>query len=218
MKFEWNDRTTDGRYSLTAKPTDYDGCPVIDSLNVDWSPLTLHDDLMCVASVLSFSSYLSGQIILPKKVSPEVAQGIQEFLSPTWTTIAPVEFEPRANPIADGQLVVSNRFEDWERVPSQLGKPRTSTLIIRKASDFAGVIASSHGAILSSNAEELGFVNRGCAALPIIAVALLYAETYHASSLMLTPSVYDLMTKDDLIAVRKLLQTCKVGLTLADLE
>lgn len=214
MKLEWNGRTSDGRYSLTANPLDYDGWPVINTLYADWSPLTVHDDLMAVASILTFSSYLSGQVILPRKVSPEVAQGIQEFLSPTWVSVSPIEFEPRANPVADGQLVVTNRFEDWERFPSQLGKPRTSTLVVRKSSEFAGAISSSHGAILSSNAEEIGAVNRGCSAFPLIAVSLIYAETYHASGLMLTPSISDLMNEREFLSAQKLLQTCKVGLSL----
>lgn len=214
MKLEWNGRTVSGRYSLTAIPTDYDGAPEIDTLYLDWSPLTLHDDLLAVASILSFSTYFSGQIVLPRRVSPEVAQGIQEFLAPTWTSISPIEFEPRANPIAEGNLLVTTEFTDWGRVPSQLGKPRTSSLIVRKASEFAGVISSSHGAIVSSNAEEMGCVNRGCGAFPLIAVALIYAETYHASNLILAPSVHELMTEVQMSAVRKLLQTCKVGLSM----
>lgn len=211
MKIYWNGRTHDGRYEMKAEPGEYDGIPPISSFLLDKEPLFYNDDIMSVASVLLFGEYTSGWLSTPRKVSPEVAEAIQTYLHPTWVGVSPVEFEPRANPSGEGTLLVTNRISMWGRKVSKWGEPRTSTICVLPASEFAGGLASPNGLFVASNAHLLGMMSvRQSPLLPSLAAALLFCETFRASSIMLEPE--DDLSEEEFRKVRDLLASCKISL------
>lgn len=212
MKFELTGRLPDGRFGIKATPQEYDGVPVIDTLTFDREPLFLHDDLVSVASILAFGEYCSGSLSLPRRTSPEVVKAIEEYLNPIWVSVSPVEFEPRANPQGDGVLLMENNLRRFGEFRSEWGRPRNSTLCIVPASQFGGAIASADGLIMASNAAIMGsFATSATSTNAELAVALLFAETFRAGTILLGPS-YNI---DDYQFNRlyKLLFSCKISLS-----
>lgn len=211
MKIEWTGRLADGRFGISATPQEYDGIPTIDTLTFDREPLSVHDDVVSVASILAFGEYCSGSLSLPRRTSPEVVKAIEEYLDPVWVSISPVEFESRANPQGEGVLLLDNDMRNFGSFASEWGEPRNSTLCVVPASEFGGAIASPDGMILASNASTLGaFTNPGFSLCPELAVALLFAESFRAGTISLGPN-YDL-EDDQFYRLYKLLFSCKITL------
>lgn len=213
MELIYTGRSQNGRFSITCKPEAQDGVPPLSELNFDWDIPLVHDDAMSVSSVLAFGSYASGPIKLPKKVSPEVASAIEAFLAPTWVSVSPVEFEPRANAITSGTLYVSGTLERWHRIPSETGMPRNESLVVLPSSEFTGFLASTDGLILASNGPVLSkMVTTSHYVYPYLSLATLFAESFHADTVILDEDLSDRIGVEEFERARNLMQSCRISL------
>lgn len=213
MKLQWVGRTNEGRFALSAEGEAYDATPPVAQLIMDKDPLIIHDDILCVVSVLLYGSYISGPVSLPRRASVEVAQAIERFVAPAWTSVSPVEPEPRANPVGEGDIVLS-----WGELPrevqlSEWGKPRVTRLHISPAGQYAGWLLSMDMMIVASNAFLHSAMGDQLAALPYVAMAALFAETFRANTIVL-PANHGL---DEATFARAsdLLASCKLNLRVA---
>lgn len=213
MELIYSGRSQNGRFSITCKPEAQDGVPPLSELHFDWDIPLVHDDAMAVASVLAFGTYASGPLKLPKKVSPEVASAIESFLAPTWVSVSPVEFEPRANAITTGVLYVSSQIERWHRVPSETGMPRNESLVVLPASEFTGFLVSTDGLILASNGPVLSeLVAPRQFVYPYLSLATLFAESFHADTVILDDDLSERIDDAEFARARDLMQSCRISL------
>lgn len=217
MKIEWESRRSDGRFAIHATSEDYDATPSIQSLFLDKDPLIVQDELLSIASVLAFGEYTSGNLSLPRKVSPEVAIAIEEFLSPTWVSVSPINFEPRANSTGECVLVLTSELARWGKTPSQWGQPRNSTFVVLPSSEFTGFLYSPEGMMIGSNANMLAaFGAPEHFVRPYLAMALLFAETYHAKEVKLDSDLAKKVSPKEFARLKKLVASGKIALGLVD--
>lgn len=213
MELIYAGRSQNGRYSITCNPESQDGIPPIAELHFDWDVPQIHDDAMSVASVLAFGRYASGPLKLPKKVSPEVASAIERFLEPSWVSISPIEFEPRANAITTGSLFVTGKLENWHSVKSVTGEPRNESLVVLPSSEFAGFLVSADGLIISSNAPVLAsLAKRDEFVFPYLALATLFAEAFHARTVVLDEDLSAEIGEKEFTKAKGLMQSCRISL------
>lgn len=211
MKITWESNGSDGRLRIEAQPETYDGHPPIPTFYLEKQPLLVHDDVLAVAGVLLFGEYCSGNLTLPRKVSPEVAKAIQNFCDPGWVSVVPVELEPRRNPLGDGILYLSEALVDM-KPRSEWGNPRVSTLVSLDAEEFSGTLFSHHGLVTNSNARAISKFSQNSRVFAQVAVALIYAETFFATTVHLSPRLADQISSDEERKLRELLASCKYSL------
>lgn len=213
MELTYSGRTQTGRFSVLCSPGPQDGIPPLSELHFDWDMPQIHDDAMSVASVLTFGRFASGPLSLPRKVSPEVASAIERFLAPSWVSVSPIEFEPRANSVTSGALYVTGRLENWHTVPSITGEPRNESLVVLSSSDFTGYLVSSDGLIMSSNAPVLArMMEKEDSALPYLAIATLFAESFHADTIVLEDDLSAMIGHREFVRAQDLMQSCRLSL------
>lgn len=206
-------REQTGRYKIQAVVEPQDAVPPVDCLTFDLDPLTIHDDVVSVASVLAFGDYVSGNLSLPKKVAPEVARAIENFLEPVWVSVSPIEFEPRANSVVSSRLIVSAKLSDWHSTESVWGAPRNESLTILPAAEFSGFLASTDGLIVASNAAILSHMGRdSLRVFPYLAVAAIYSESFHANTLVLDEELSAQIDDSEFERARSLLHSCRLSL------
>lgn len=214
MKLTWQGRGSDGRYRLNADPDTYDGYPPVSELLLEHDPLIVHDDVLAVASILVFGEYCSGGVSLPRKVSPEVAVAIEQYLSPVWVQPSPVEFVPRANPTGDGALFLTRNIAEM-KPRSVWGERRVSTLVSLDAHDFSGTLVSTHGIITNSNASAIAaFSGGGNRISAHLAVGLIYSESFFAGTIVLAEDIAREASRGEIDRARRLLSSCKINLVL----
>lgn len=218
MKIQYRGRVQDGRFLLTATPDSQDATPTFNELSFDWDPVFKNDDILSVAAVLAFGAQCSGPLTLPRHVSPEVAQAIEEFISPVWVSVSPITFEPRANPMATGRLKVTSDLSKWKLESSTFGEQRVESLAVLPASQFSGFITSPDGVIVASNAQEMAALGQPANyVLPFIAVAALYAETLHCYTIELESDLAGKIDAETFRSVQKLLLSCRLSLVMPGL-
>ena len=211
MLINWRGRDGLGRVGFNAVPGQYDAVPPIESLLVDRDLSLITDDVLSLSGFLAFLPYCSGSTTLPRKVSPELAQAMEASMSPAWSQISPVEFEPRAAPVGDGFLFVDSEFTAPAPLPNIWGMPRNMSVSVLDAAEWAGSILSMDSLAVASNAAILSkCAPSSLAFTPYLAVALLYMESYRCGTLVVPD---DVLSDDDAWQrVKQLVSACKFSL------
>lgn len=189
MKIKWVANDGYGRFGFKAEPGEYDGVPPLDSLLFDGTPATISNDRMSAAAALAFGEFTSGELELPKDITPEVAGAVQDFLLPRRVFPGPVHFAARALPDGETRLLLNPGLEEPELdTHNEWGAAREVLLDLRPAGTWAGQLASVERISLATNAPLFGAqyaeddVRRVHAS---IAVALIFAESLKARTLVL---------------------------------
>lgn len=189
MKISWIANDGYGRFGLNAQPGEYDGVPLIDSLLFDGTPLIMSNDRMSAAAALAFGEFISGELELPKDITPEMAGAIQDFVLPRKVFPGPISFSARGLPDGDTRLLLNPGLEHAKLQPNnEWGAPREVLLDLRSSATWAGQIASVDTISLASNSVLFGAsyadndVRRIHAS---IAVALIFAESLKAQTIVL---------------------------------
>lgn len=211
MKISWNTRDGVGRFGFHAEPEFYDADPPFRNLYVDRDMLLVSNDVLALAGFLAFGNYCSGSVSLPRKVSPELARSMQEFVDPLWLQVSPIEFEPMKAPDGEGFAFVSDSFRSDAVLPNNWGNPRNVTISVLDSSEWSGHLVATDRLIVASNARMFrNFSTEAYSFGSYLAVALLYMESYRCTTLV----VPDEAVRDEHVWSRYslLLNACKLGL------
>lgn len=216
MKISWIANDGYGRFGLNAQPGEYDGVPLIDSLLFDGTPRIISNDRMCAAAALAFGEFISGELELPRDITPEMAGAIQDFLFPRKVFPGPISFSARGLPDGETQLLLNPGLGHAKlQANNEWGAAREVSLDIRSSATWAGQIASVDTISLASNSIFFGAsyadddVRRIHAS---IAVALIFAESLKARTIVL-PKKYA-ANGDHVDILIQFLAPCGMGIEL----
>ncbi|WP_282852882.1 hypothetical protein [Gulosibacter sediminis] len=190
MKLSWADAGLNGRYYFEAQPGEYDGVPPIGQLLVDRDALFLKNDVINLASFLVFAPFVSGELILPRKVSAELAEAMQDYLAPAWCGIFPLDLNPTEAPQGDGMALLNIPGHETTKLPNQWGMPRNVSLTVLDSAEWSGSILATDEIRVASNAPVFSkFVPQQEALSPYISVALLFMEAFRCNTLVIPDSI-----------------------------
>lgn len=211
MRVSWFGRDNTGRCGLEAVPGIYDGVPVVSRLFLDREISKVNDDVLGVASVLAFASYLEGPLELPKPVSPEAANAIEEFLSPAAVRVSNVNYDPFSAPSGEANIYLDYRAEFSNPIENRWGVTRTSCLSVLDATKFNGGLFSIDGVAVASNARVISDLGpRSLSFAPFLSVGLMFAETLQASTIYVNESMF--VSSEMLESASRLLEGCNIRL------
>lgn len=179
---------------------------------IDGRPRVVSADRLAVAAILAFGSDCSGPVELPFPIGPTTAQAIQEFLSPTWIAVSPIDFVPKALPIGVTRMHLTTDAPAERRIRNSFDRQRTVHFELRRSDRFAGQLMSLDHHIVVSNAWMFGDAESQRSLLAALAVAVLFAE-----SLQVDVIEFPLLTRtlpEAAQAVSNLLQSCRLALDL----
>lgn len=95
-----------GWFSLGAEPTDFDGCPPVPALRLQWPVVVTGADRLAVGAALVYSAWTSGVLHLPQQFSALTAQRISEWYAAQGVWVQPGEVRRGGLPIPRGNRVV----------------------------------------------------------------------------------------------------------------
>lgn len=210
MKIEWVNENS-GRSGLVVTEVDrYDGVPSIDSFWLDHAPLNLSQDRVAVATTLVFGRWAMGAFRLPKQVGAGTAKSIIRYLEPNWVVPEPIDYGPKPIPNGPATLYVSSvgsgNDVDFAAKTSADG----IQLRILSSDKYSGAISTMSSLSVAANAFAFQMEGPGEMGLPLLAVAVLFAEDLQSTTIVL-PATYSSMIGDE-IRLRQLLSS--VGLQL----
>lgn len=133
--------------SLSAHPDEYDAIPSLRALLMDALPAERHPDREALAAYLSFGRWISGDLVLPKSLSPLTAEAIEVDARPVRARPREVAYTPQRLP--RGRLKVMVRFG----LPAEL--PVEPTLAIVPNVVAQGVFRTGQLLVVPSNAFAL---------------------------------------------------------------
>lgn len=210
MKLSWADAGLNGRYYFEAEPGEYDGVPPVGQLIVDRSALFLKNDVINLAAFLAFAPFISGELILPRKVSAELAEAMQDYLAPAWCGISPLDLNPTEAPLGDGMALLSIPGHETSKLPNQWGMPRNVSLGVLDSAEWSGSILATDEIRVASNAPVFSkFVPQEEAFCPYISVALLFMEALRCKTLVIPDSIE--IDDDQWSSLSRLMDSVKFG-------
>lgn len=192
-----------GRSGLEAKPEEYDAWPPLQHFLIDGPFPSRSSDRIAVAAALLFGQHVSGRLEFEDDVSADTAEAIQRFLHPTWISVTPLVFSPRASPMGNGTLRVAK--DRTAPAPSNVwGERRDSLLVVHRSDHYAGHLRLTATLEVASNAWLFGRMHKKLAMswLPYVASAVLFAESMHADRVAVPSGtgVWELPGLADLVA------------------
>lgn len=183
MKIEWIDEKS-GRSGLVVTEVDrYDGVPSIDSFWLDKAPLNLSQDRLAVASTLVFGPWVTGAFRLPKQVGAGVARSIIRFCEPSWVVPEPIDYGPKPIPAGSGILFTESRGKRTEPSLTRQARRDGTNLTILDSDQYAGSLFSMEGLYVTSNMFAFQLDGAHAPWLPLLAVAVLFAEDLQCSTI-----------------------------------
>lgn len=185
MKITWNGREVTGRFSLTAIPESYDGVPAIDKIYFDRDMPIINNDVLGVAATLMFGSLCEGGLTLPRDVSPEAANAIEDFLKPAKVRVTNVQYDPFAISNGAGFLYLDLDEKSKLPIPNIVGQHRVTLVTILDSAKYSGAITSLEGVALATNASIVGRMSSSADFYPALGVALLFAESLRARTIII---------------------------------
>ena len=189
MEIQWHGRDGSGRFSFSATPSEYDGAPPVERLYLDRDMLLVNNDVLALSGFLAFAPYCSGPLTLPRSISPELVEALEDFAHPTWLHATNVEVEPKEAPKGDGFAFLSASLRTENALPNAWGLPRNSTISVIDASVWSGYLLSSEMVTVASNAKILAdFSPPELRVLPYVGAAILYMESLRCSTLVVADS------------------------------
>lgn len=187
MKFTWERESPTGSCVLTATPGDYDGSPMPAVLSTDIVPRTVSPDRLAAAFVLAFHRYLSGEVLFPYEIHPEMAGAISEFMKPTTIFISGIDFKAAVIPTGTntfglnpaGEFKVDHSWKGFEAERIiELNLPSVSNSFSHNFCDDV-LTAPTNAAVISSNTNDF------LSTFPYMAVAILLCEDFDIGTIRL---------------------------------
>lgn len=173
--------------NFRAVPGEYDAVPLMDTITVDAVPWTRHPDRMAVALCLIFGDSISGAFeISAPGCSPPVAAAIENFFSPTFCKVFPVNLVPSRIVLGDTRI---NMLAEASTLPSELtGKLRPESMEVidvRMGQEGIGAFANGSEFTIATNAMLAADGKGGALGriLPALGVATAFAEDLLAGSI-----------------------------------
>lgn len=198
MIISWNDQD-----ALECSVGEYDAIPPVDALRLGTRPASLNADREAVAAFLAFGAWTSGDLELPRPLSPATAEAIERTAHPVRIRPRAVQYVPSALPRGHHPVHV-------------LTQPTDSALPIRTITVLPNV--GTHGAmrsrmsyVVSSNAFALDTMYRSEENFyrARLAVAVLFAEDMDADSLHLHAA--SPLRHAEVVKLRELLSRVNLG-------
>ncbi|WP_295645507.1 hypothetical protein [uncultured Corynebacterium sp.] len=187
-------RTKTHRVAYVVERSEYDAHPPVPSLLVDALPNTINPELEAVALFLIFGRWCGGEFTTPQKMGPNTAAAITRY-SDIDLFCGPIEFYPK--PLNLGTKII--------RLGTSISDLHANSFIALEANEWNGSMRSTDSLAVSSNYSMFQVDENDV--LPLVGLALLYAETLGADQLELPGS-----DKDSLQQIRDLLLEVRIGL------
>jgi hypothetical protein len=216
VKFEWQGNSEAGGSAIIASPESYDAVPFMKELMIDGRPRVVSADRLAVATILAFGFDSSGSVELPFPIGPTTAQAIQEFLDPTWVTVSPIDFVPKALPIGVTRMHLTMDSPAERNILNSFDKQRTVHFELRRSDRYAGQLMSLDHHIVVSNAWIFGEAESERSFLAALAVGVLFAESLQVDVIEF-PQLVRLLP-ETARSVSKLLQSCRLALDIVGTE
>lgn len=214
MKFSLvSDRANDTA-ALLATAGEYDALRFPDAVSLEPAPRRVDPDRFAVAAVLAFGDRASGGVELEVGVSPLCAEAVRRYLAPFVSQVTPVVYEARKAARGLHRLVVSDRrVSAGTTPPAAPGAGRDLVLEVAPVDRVNGVQRAVGHTTVITNAGLLrvpGTETTLMGALPLIALAVLYAEDLEADSIEIT--VEEEVDRAQLGLLRELVASTGLGL------
>lgn len=216
MKFEWQGNSEAGGSAIIASPESYDAIPFIKELMIDGRPRVVSAERLAVAAILAFGSDSSGSVELPLAIGPATAQSIQQFLSPAWVAVSPIDFVSKALPIGVTRMHLTMDSPAERNILNSFDEQRTVHFELRRSDRYAGQLMSLDHHIVVSNAWIFGETESERSLLAALAVGVLFAESLQVDVIEFPQLVRVL--PETAKRVSKLLQACRLALDVVGTE
>lgn len=205
MKITWSQNSHLGKH-LDAVPHEYDAQPPFRNLLLDATPTRLTPDREAMAAYLAFGRWSTGDFIVPRRMSDRVARAIEEDARPLRIRPTPIDYQ--TFPVARGGKVL-NVCTAIQHVGLH---NEDAQLCVLPSSEWNGCLTSVDQIVLSSNAEMIDRVTKGSIRAQL-AVAVLFADDFHANSLRWGTGECD---SSELYKLTQLISSCGLQLLLTD--
>lgn len=197
-----------------ASPERYDAIPYISELMIDGRPRVVSSDRLAVAATLAFGPDSSGSMELPLPIGAATAQAIQAFLAPTWTTVGPIDFVPRALPVGVTRMHLTMDSSAERLIANRFDEQRTVHFDLRRSDRFAGQLMSLDRHIVVSNAWAFGEADSKRSLMAALAVGVLFAESLQTDIIEFPQLSRALPGTAE--SVNTLLNSCRLALELGE--
>lgn len=177
MKIEWQGNSEAGGSAIIASPERYDAFPYIGQLMIDGRPRVVSADRLAVAATLAFGPDSSGSMEFPFPVGAATAQSIQAFLAPTWTTVGPIDFVPKALPIGVTRMHLTTDASTEREIANKFDEQPTIHFDLRRSDRYSGQLMSLDHHVVVSNAWTFGQADKKRSLMAALAVGVLFAES-----------------------------------------
>lgn len=193
-----------GETALEPTAGEYDAIPPLNALHLGAGPRTLSADREAIAAYLAFGAWTSGDLTLPRPLSPATAEAIERDALPIRIRPREVQYAPTALPRGSRSVEV---FTDHPPGPTD-----DVTIVVLPNVGTDGALRSRTSLTISSNAVALDMAARpgeeSCRAR--LAIAVLVAEDMDADQLRLhAPSP---LPEVEVNRLRALLSSVNLGL------
>lgn len=214
MKIEWQGNSEAGGSAIIATPERYDAVPYINELKIDGRPRVVSADRLAVAATLAFGPDSSGSMEFPFPVGAATAQAIQAFLAPTWMTVGPIDFVPKALPIGVTRMHLTMDSSAERFVANKFDEQRTVHFDLRRSDRYAGQLMSLDHHIVVSNAWIFDEADSKRSLTAALGVGVLFAESLQADVVDFPQLSRALPETAELAS--KLLQSCRLALDIGE--
>lgn len=189
---------------LSAEPGEYDAFPPVGSLRIGTRPMQLSPDREAIASYLAFGAWNSGDLALPRAVSPATAEAIEADAIPVRVRPRDIRYVPMALP--RGRRTVDLVFD----------RPGTDspaeTIAVVPTTGMRGALAAGRSMTIASNAFALdAAAETGSPCFRArLAVAVFFSEDMEVDALHL--QVDSSPCTEEAVRLRALLSSVNLGL------
>lgn len=203
FKFEQDSVST----LITASPTNLDGHPLIDTLDVKWLCGEVSGDRIAAAALLAFSPYISGPQILPLEFSSLTSELVESLFEPLWIHMSPVH--PANLPLPRGSRWLSLEFKEdaFDASIMQDGLLLTTNSAESGWSSAPGILR------IASNAESIDIVASSAYTVKFrarLAAALLVAESLDVAGYVVSQNTANSLGLDE--PVLEILNSVSLGI------
>lgn len=189
-------------FNLVATRNEYDALPPVNTLQIDFAPVSINPDRLAIASYLAFGAYCSGGFELSVKFSPAAAEAIEQDAKPVQLRPAPIEYYPKALAVGMGEATVSFSLP---------GESQEACLVVLPSDKYNGLMTGHNKLLVSSNAFFLDAAAQNPHSIRArLAVAVLFAEDLGIDTLTVDGHNIDAAERQSLV---RLLSACRLGLS-----
>lgn len=139
------------QFEILVNPGAYDAHPPIPVFRMDYAPRVLSVDRLTVAVYLLFRPWISGELLVSKPMTPQLAEAIRQYSGFVDVAVRPIEL--RALPIISGRNSARAVVVDLLQSSAQFLGTDGSTidLTLLRADQASGSLRTAQSATLVSN-------------------------------------------------------------------